>query len=102
VALVPGGVGVSASNTLVPHLTHRTTIYEFPNPWVVGNWLDHRTKPDPAKVDYLVVDRTSNPDRVPFVRELTRPGGPFRILFDDDQVVVAKRVEHPSTANGDR
>jgi uncharacterized membrane protein len=100
VALVPAGVGVSASNTLVPHLSHRTTIYEFPNPWIVGNWLDHEARPVPAEVDYLVVDRTSNPDRVSLVQELTRPGGPFRIIFDADKVVVARRVRHPSAANG--
>jgi hypothetical protein len=56
VALVPGDAGVSATYSLIPHLTHRTIAYEFPNPWWVTNWLDCKTSPQPEKVDMLVVD----------------------------------------------
>ena len=97
---IPAGAGVSASYTLVPHLTHRVTIYEFPNPWIVANWLDHRRRPEPAKVDYLVLDRTLNPDRATLVDELTGPLGPFQVVYDRDQVMVARRVIPPSAANG--
>jgi hypothetical protein len=100
VAEIPAGVGVSASYSLVPHLTHRTIVYEFPNPWVVGNWLDQRRMPDPAKVEWLIVDRTSNPDRAALVAELTRPGGPFVVMSERDQVVVARRVHPPTAATG--
>jgi uncharacterized membrane protein len=96
VATVPADAGVSASYSIVPHLAHRTTIYEFPNPWIVGNWLDEHRRPDPAKVDYLVIDRTSNPDRAALVRALTGPGGSFRIVSDVDDVVVARRVRSDS------
>ena len=36
--VVPPTAGVSASYNLIPHLTHRTYAYEFPNPWQVTNW----------------------------------------------------------------
>ena len=38
---VPRGAGVAASYSLVPHLTHRVHIYEWPNPWIVANWGIH-------------------------------------------------------------
>ena len=98
VAEIPPGVGVSASNTLVPHLTHRTTIYEFPNPWIVGNWLDHERKPDPDLVDYLIIDRGSNPDRADLVEALTHPGGAFEVVSESDFVLVARRVHRASPA----
>jgi uncharacterized membrane protein len=100
VAEVPPDVGVSASYSLVPHFTHRRIVYEFPNPWIVGNWLDRRRVPDPAKVDWLVIDRTSNPDRADLVAELTGPGGAFVIVSEADQVVVARRIHRPSAATG--
>ncbi|HEX9530218.1 MAG TPA: DUF2079 domain-containing protein [Acidimicrobiales bacterium] len=97
---VPPGAGVSASYTLVPHLTHRATAYEFPNPWVLSNWLDRRRRPDPAKVQFLVLDRTLNPDQAGLIDELTGATGPFEIVYDRDQVIVARRVVPPSGANG--
>ena len=88
---VPRNAGVSASYTLVPHLTHRTTIYEFPNPWITENWLDRTRAPAPSRVDYLVVDRTLNPDRQRLVDRLIGDGGQFEVVFDRDEVVVARR-----------
>ena len=34
VAAVPDDAAVSASYYIVPHLSHRTQIYTFPNPWI--------------------------------------------------------------------
>ncbi len=54
--LVPPDAAVSASYNLVPHLTHRTQVYEFPNPWIVTNWgVQGEDPPDPDRVQYLVV-----------------------------------------------
>ncbi|HZD72249.1 MAG TPA: DUF2079 domain-containing protein, partial [Actinomycetes bacterium] len=79
--LVPSGAGVSATYYLVPHLTHRTHIYEFPNPWVMSYWGVRGSKPpDPATVDFLVVDRTLNPRYQPLFDRLVGAGGQFRII----------------------
>ncbi len=88
---VPPEAGVSASYTLVPHLTHRTTIYEFPNPWVVANWLDRTRTPSPGRVDYLVLDRTLNPDHQGLVDSLIAEGGEFEVVYEKDEVLVARR-----------
>ncbi len=88
---VPSEAGVSASYTLVPHLTHRATIYEFPNPWVVSNWLDRTRKPSPDRVDYLVLDRTLNRDHQGLLDGLIAEGGEFEVVSERDQVLVARR-----------
>jgi hypothetical protein len=77
----------------VPHLTHRTHIYEFPNPWVMSYWGVRGSKPpDPATVDFLVVDRTLNPRYQPLFDRLVGAGGQFRIIYQADNIVVASRV----------
>jgi uncharacterized membrane protein len=94
VALVPPDAGVSASYTLIPHLTHRTYAYEFPNPWRVTNWGAHgENPPDPATVQYLVVDERLLGDQRPlYERLLSRQGGYTRV-FASDGIVVAKRQQ---------
>lgn len=102
--------GVSATYSFVPHLTHRTTIYEFPNPWWVSNWLDCKTSPVPADVEWLVLDRNLLSRRVqaPFglsplalYETLTEPGtGEFEIVYQADSIVTARRVR-PATLSFD-
>jgi uncharacterized membrane protein len=93
VAMVPSGAGVSATYYLVPHLTHRVHIYEFPNPFVVANWGVHGERPPkPSNADYLVIDTALVGDKqVLFQRLLTTE---FEKVFDRDGIVVAKRVRH--------
>jgi len=92
-ALVPSGAGVSATYYLVPHLTHRVHIYEFPNPWVVTNWGAHgENPPDPATVDFLVLDKSLNGTQQPLYDRLVGASGPFRIIYQADGIVVARRV----------
>jgi uncharacterized membrane protein len=102
VALVPGEVGLSATYALIPHLTHRSTAYEFPNPWWIVNWLDCKTTPDPARVDYLVVDTSvlgtvTDPafgmSPKGLFETLTDPvDGEFAVIGEEGGVVVAERV----------
>jgi len=91
--LVPARAGVSATYYLVPHLTHRVHIYEFPNPWQVTNWgVRGENPPDPATVDYLVVDAALVGSQQPLFDRLTGPAGGFQVAFASDGIVVAKRV----------
>jgi uncharacterized membrane protein len=91
--LVPAGAGVSATYNLVPHLTHRVHIYEFPNPWVPTNWgANGENPPDPGTADYLVLDITLNGTQQSLYDRLVTSGGPFRIVFAQAGIVVARRV----------
>ena len=95
--VVPADAGVSAAYNLVPHLTHRVHAYEFPNPWRVTNWGAHgENPPDPATVDYLVVDERLLGDQRPLYERLTGPDGGYTKVFDTDGIVVARRTPAPA------
>ena len=91
-ALVPPRAGVAATYYLVPHLTHRVHIYEFPNPWMPTNWgLRGEHPPDPRTVDWFVLDTTLNGDHASLYARLIAPDGDFRVVFHRDHIVVARR-----------
>jgi len=91
--VVPPDAGVSASYNLIPHLTHRTYAYEFPNPWRVTNWGAHgENPPDPATADYLVIDERLLGDQRPLYERLVGPQGGYRKVFASDGIVVARRL----------
>jgi uncharacterized membrane protein len=94
--LVPSDAGVSATYYLVPHLTHRVHVYEFPNPWVVTNWGAHgENPPDPATVDYLIVDERLLGTQQPLYERLLSPKGGYRPVYQVDGIVVAERLGGP-------
>jgi uncharacterized membrane protein len=95
VAAVPDGAPTSAIYNLLPHLTHRAEIYDFPVPWRNVNWgVDGEHLADPANVQWIVVDRRemSAEDQALFDRLTERQ---FRIVHDEEDMVVAKRVKPP-------
>ena len=60
-ALIPPDAPVSAQFNLVPQLTRRSRIYEFPNPFRAANWgLEGDTHPakDQQELRYVIVDRS--------------------------------------------
>jgi hypothetical protein len=92
--LVPDNASVSATYTLLPHLSHREQIYDWPNPWVPSYWGndDGYRLPDPSTIDYIVLDRTQvGPAQQALVASFIAPGGPYEVLLDADDVLVAKR-----------
>jgi uncharacterized membrane protein len=100
-AMVPKADGVSVTYYLTPHFTHRQYVYEFPNPWVSVNYGINNERGDPAKVQWLILDRATlgTPEQV-LLNQLTAPGGSFRLLFDQRGVVVAQRVGPGNPALG--
>ena len=93
--MVPDDVSVTATYSLLPHLAHREQIYDWPNPFEAAYWGndDDVRLPDPSTIDYLVVDRNSvGADRQAMFDDLV-DGDPYAIVFDRDDVVVARRVE---------
>ena len=93
---MPGGV--ASTYALVPHVTHRVTSYLWPTPFDYQNWgfADEATgRPD--RVEWLLVDRRTLGESQPIFDQLTGPDGEFEIVFDEDDVVVAHRVEPPES-----
>lgn len=91
--VVPDGASVSATYDLVPHLTHRESIYEFPNPFRERNFgVSGEGLPDPSVVNWLVVNRRllGEDDAATMVR--IEESGEFGVVFEDDDIVVLRRV----------
>jgi len=99
VRLVPADAAVSTSAYLAPRLTHRVHVYEFPNPWVTANWgLHGENPPDPATVDYLVVDTQRLGEQRRLYERLVGPGKEFRVVFAKDGIVASRRALPPGQA----
>ena len=94
--LVPPNVSVAATYTLLPHLSHRAQIYDWPNPWVPSYWgnEDGYRLPDPSTIDYIVLDQQQVGEaQKALVAGLIAPGGPYQVLLNVDDVLVAKRKD---------
>ena len=83
---------VAATFYMVPHLTHRVSIYEFPNPFRTANWgVNGEDPPSQDAADTLVLDTTLNGNDDNIYQTLIGPYGPFKIIFNEDGIVVARR-----------
>jgi uncharacterized membrane protein len=72
-----GSDAVSATYNLVPHMSHRSEIYTFPNPWIPTNWgVRGENRPDPDNVDWLILEPNflNEFDQGVLVAALTDPG----------------------------
>jgi hypothetical protein len=91
-AQVPADAGLATNYFVVPHATHRSRIYEWPNPWIPGNWgIANRDPDDPAGVDYLVLDLVVDQEPLLRTRLTGGPDAEFEVVSDDLGVVVARR-----------
>ncbi len=96
--MVPATAVVSATYSEVPHLSHRDQIYTWPNPWVRSYYGISDTQPPehPGSVQYLLFDLTEvSPTGQLLMWKLTRPGGPFRIVMERNEALLA--VRRPSS-----
>jgi len=53
--MIPKNASVSARYDLLPHLTHRNEIYNFPNPFKAHYWGTWTTEPPLVYVDYIFI-----------------------------------------------
>ena len=94
VSLIPDNVPVTATYTLLPHLTHRENIYDWPVPWIDSYWGidDGYRLPAPETVQWIAIDRhhVGETEKRLFA-DLIAPGGAFIVDFDKDDIVVAHR-----------
>lgn len=92
---IPDDASVSASYQLLPHLSHRERIYDWPNPFWASVWGndDCAHLPDPTTIDYVAIDLTQvGPTNQTLFDDMLAPDGPFEAVFQDENVVVAERV----------
>ena len=92
---IPPDASVAASYQLLPHLSHRREVYDWPNPFWASVWgnddCDHL--PDPQTVDYVALDLTQIGSNNQTLYDAMRvEGGPFESVFEDENVVVLHRV----------
>ena len=88
-AVVPADASVSAWYRFVPHLSHRTTVYQLPNPWERRNYgAPGLPLPDPRNVDWVVIRRG---DRGDLSEQLLRSGD-FEVVYDEASALVLRRV----------
>jgi hypothetical protein len=102
VDLIPDGAPTRAIYNLLPHVAHRTEIYDFPVPWRNVNWgVDGEHLADPANVDWIVVDlQAMSTEDLELLDRLT--ARQFDVVYDEDDIVVAKRVKPPPTTPSSR
>jgi uncharacterized membrane protein len=86
---------ISATYDLAPHLSHRRYIYSYPNPFISDNWaVNGEHLPDPNVVHWLVLNRALLDGRNLDLFNRVVADGEFRIVSDNDGIVVAHRVAH--------
>jgi uncharacterized membrane protein len=91
--LIPPDASVTAQYLLVPHLTHREQVYSFPNPWRrVFYGVKGTPLPDPATVEYLVVDTPALQGIDAEDWRCIIGSGAFTTLYDQQGIVVARRL----------
>jgi uncharacterized membrane protein len=96
--LIPADASVSAVFYLVPQLTHRREIYEFPTPFMRFNYREPGERPpDPATIDYVIVDAHAwyDPSHEQLFDVLLQPGSGFEVVFMSDDIVLLHRTADP-------
>lgn len=92
VDLIPPDEAVSAIYMLLPHLSQRERIYNFPEPFRRVDWgVAGEGLHDPAVVDWLIIDRQVLNDRDQrLVDRLLE--SQFTVRYDTDGILVAERT----------
>jgi uncharacterized membrane protein len=106
VALIPADARVSAMGNIMPHLSHRRVVYQFPNPmerYFYGEFAledpagaHGPTARFPEPVDWIIVQR-SGLRSFAYVIERAIQDGTFEVVFDRDDVLVVRRTVEQST-----
>jgi uncharacterized membrane protein len=93
-AMIPADAPVSAQFNLVPQLSHRVKIFEFPNPFRAANWGlngDVHTAADQDGLRYVVVDRSLlDKDQQTLLRDL-QASPDWATKLDSNNVVLLER-----------
>jgi uncharacterized membrane protein len=96
IELVPDDASVASTFSMLPHLSQREQIYDWPNPWVPAYWGndDEFRLPDPSEIEFVVLDRRQvGSAEQDLLERLVGPDGEYEVLFDRDEVVVGRRPD---------
>jgi uncharacterized membrane protein len=85
-ALIPSGAPVSATNTLGAHLSERRRVFSFPVVAEAGWVAIDRTRPSYR-------DQSGRSDQLEAALAKLRASGRFRVVFDEDGVLVLRRMD---------
>lgn len=94
-AAVPDDASVTATYRLVPHLTHRREVYDWPSPFKSAVWgnMDCVRLPSSTSVDYAVLDkRDISAEDLDLYLSMRKLGGPFEVVYEDDDAITMHRV----------
>ncbi|MFM2182177.1 MAG: hypothetical protein RJB61_471 [Actinomycetota bacterium] len=94
-AMIPDDASVAASYQLGPHLSGRSQVYDWPNPFKPNYWGNDTCAnlPSPTVVEYVVLDKTQIGEaNLPLYELIVQDGGAFEVLLEDNEVMLAKRV----------
>lgn len=95
--LIPREAKVSASYSLVPHLSHRREIYMFPNPFrpaLWGQWFQEGKGLPPAAghVDYLAIELSNHGEEEQAILRYLTASSHFTKIHEDGSFLILKRV----------
>ena len=104
VDVIPDDATVSSSFNIGPHLSRRRESYDWPNPFWPAYWGQSGTDcakfPSASEIDYIALDLTYYegesaiyPDDIVFIDSLIAEDGEFDVIFEEDNVIVARRVK---------
>ncbi|MEJ2333931.1 MAG: DUF2079 domain-containing protein [Desulfobulbaceae bacterium] len=96
---VPGDATISATYNIVPHLTDRVTIFQFPNPFKPHYWGLSRKAPytDVKYVDYVLLDMRRDKDYDEF--ESLKDEGVYVLSQKKGPFILYKYAEHEDPRN---
>jgi uncharacterized membrane protein len=92
--LIDPAAPVSAHYNLVPHLAHRTHIYEFPNPFTPANWGFPDDQHQPAAIErlrFVLVERPLLGETEGALFDQLRGQPQWRTVQDRHGIVVLER-----------
>jgi uncharacterized membrane protein len=108
-ALIPPDAGVASTYDFGPHVSQRDLTYDWPNPFIPTIWGNDDpanlwpAAPNPNNATWVIFDReklfdAANPDPIltELVDRLIGPNGEFEVVYDQKEIVVAKRVRPDS------
>ena len=94
--LIPPEESVSASHSLVPHLSHRPEIYMFPNPFRGKLWnmwfKQDYGLPSPKTINYVLLDWSALEKENKIIANLIKNSNEFKSIFRDSNIQLFKRV----------
>jgi uncharacterized membrane protein len=89
--LIPDDAAVTATGELVPHLTHREIIYNFPNPFQPHLYGLNASKPFvPKKPDWVIVNRSGQTEQYRELIQTLQASDNWETIFDQDGVLVLR------------